>query len=334
MALRLLEVYVPGVEGERVREILKDRPTLGMWHQQAGEETHVRILLRVEETEGVLDLLQQHFGKRKGFRVLLLTAEATLPREEELEEEVPREAARAGPGLRRLRVSREELYADISKASEVSAIYVLLIAMASVVAAVGILRNDLIILIGAMVIAPMFGPNAALALATTLGDFKLARQAVTANLLGILLAVITGAFVGFLIGIDPLNNPQIAGRTQVDEYDILLAVVAGSAGAVAFTIALPTALIGVMVAVALLPPSVTLGMLVGGGHLEMAMRTFLLLLVYVVGINLSGVVIFRVQGIHPLGWWEAERAKVAARTSVLLWLGLLALLATILLLIR
>ncbi len=179
-----------------------------------------------------------------------------------------------------------------------------------------------------MVIAPLFGPNAALALASTLGDASLARQAVRANLAGIGVAILVGAVAGLLIGVD-VTNPLIEGRLRVDAWDILLAVVAGSAGAVAFTIVLPTALVGVMVSVALLPPTVILGMFVGSGQWASAAGTGLLLLVYLVGINLAGVLTFVAQGISPLTWWEEEQARRATRVSVAVWTLLLILLATL-----
>lgn len=325
MPLRLLEVTVPGVTGERVAEILQDRPLHSLTYEDAPDGgTDVRILLEVEDTEGVLDLLDQHFGKVEGFRALVLAVEAAFPRPATEEVEAKRERERK----RVYRVSAEELYEDINQAAELSPLYVLMVTLSAIVAAIGILRQDLIILIGAMVIAPLFGPNAALSLATTLGDAGLARRAVRANLAGIAVALLVGALVGLLIGVDPAN-PLIAERTGVNEWDILLAVVAGSAGAVAFTIVLPTALVGVMVAVALLPPMVILGMLVGGGEWAAAAGTGLLLLVYLVGINLAGVLTFVTQGISPTTWWEEERARRSTRVAVAVWALLLLLLAAL-----
>ncbi len=324
MPLRLLEVTAPGVSGERVREILQDRSLLSLTSDDVEGGTEARILLDVSDTEGVLDLLDQHFGKVEGFQVLVLSVEAAFPRpkSEEMEARGERE------GRRVHRVSAEELYEDITQASELSPFYVIMVALSAIVAAIGILRQDLIILIGAMVIAPLFGPNAALALASTLGDASLARQAVRANLAGIGVAILVGAVVGLLIGVD-VTNPLIEGRLRVDAWDILLAVVAGSAGAVAFTIVLPTALVGVMVSVALLPPTVILGMFVGSGQWASAAGTGLLLLVYLVGINLAGVLTFVAQGISPLTWWEEEQARRATRVSVAVWTLLLILLATL-----
>ena len=60
--------------------------------------------------------------------------------------------------------------------------------------------------------------------------------------------------------------PALAARTQVDPRDVVLALAAGAAGSLAFTTGIPTVVVGVMVAVALLPPLVVAGLLLGGGH--------------------------------------------------------------------
>lgn len=320
MSLRLLEAYLPGVEGERLKEILEERPLVSLWYEELPEGvTQAKILLGAEESEGVIDLLNQHFGSLEGFRLLLLQVEATFPRVEETKE-VKVEKQPPQKWIRR--VSLEEMYEDITQAATLTPTFVLLVILSAIVATLGVFRGDLILLIGAMVIAPLFGPNAALALAATLGDRDLAMRALRASLVGFGLAVGVGILFGLLISVN-VGSPLVQARTRVDFWDILLAVAAGSAGAISFSIVLPSALVGVMVAVALLPPTVILGMLLGAGHLQEAAGTGLLLGVYVVSINLAGVLTFLVQGIRPMSWWEAERAKSATRVSMTVWMLLL-----------
>lgn len=67
-----------------------------------------------------------------------------------------------------------------------------------------------------------------------------------------------------------------------------------------------------MVAVALLPPLVAVGMLAGSGHFLQAMGAFMLFAVNLICVNLAGVVTFIIQGVRPRTWWEAERAKKAS----------------------
>jgi uncharacterized membrane protein len=84
-----------------------------------------------------------------------------------------------------------------------------------------------------------------------------------------------------------------------------------------------------MIAVALLPPLVTAGLLIGSGHVTMASGAFLLFLANLICINLSGIVTFLVQGIRPRNWWEADKAKSLTRISIIVWFILLAVLMMI-----
>jgi uncharacterized hydrophobic protein (TIGR00271 family) len=120
-----------------------------------------------------------------------------------------------------------------------------------------------------MVIAPLLGPNVALSLATTLGDGDLARTALKTNAVGIGLALALSVCLGLILAVDP-NIHEIASRTEVSLSDVVLALVAGGAGALAFTSGVPAALVGVMVAVALLPPLVTCGLLLGSEFFQLA----------------------------------------------------------------
>lgn len=327
MSLRLMEIFAPGVEGNRIVQVLQERPKVSIWTERGtGANEVVRAVVPVEATDGILDLLDQHFGDVEGFRVIILRVEATFPRPEEPEEEDGEgdEHDTPSPG----RLSREELYADVSEASRVTRTYVLLMTLAGVVAALGLHLNNVAVIIGAMVIAPLLGPNVGLALATTLGDGKLARRAVQATLLGFGLAVAVGAVFGWVLQ-TPAPTPaqgEIFFRTQIRWEDILLAVAAGGAGTIAFTAGVATVIVGVMVAVALLPPMVTLGMLLGAGHWDPALGAFLLVVAYLVGINLAGVSTFVARGVRPMTWWEEEKARRATRLAIPLWALLLLLL--------
>jgi uncharacterized membrane protein len=78
-----------------------------------------------------------------------------------------------------------------------------------------------------------------------------------------------------------------------------------------------------MVAVALLPPLVTFGMLLGAGYWNATFNAMLLFLSNIICINLAGVITFIVQGIKPITWWEEKKAKKMTRTAISLWVLLL-----------
>jgi len=333
MAQRLIEVVLPRQFEHKVQELLKDQKVLGIWQSGLSQDQiMIRVLLPTKETEAVLDLLKKHYSHLEGFRAMLLSVEASLPRPEpeekkEAEEKKPEPASKT----KTARISRQELYADINQSAQLSRVYLVMVILSSIVAAIGVLRNNLVALIGAMVIAPLLGPNVALSLGTTLGDIPLVKRALKVNVVGIFTALVLSIIIGFFFTVNP-DIHILASRTDVGLGDILLALSAGIAGALAFTTGIPTALVGVMVAVALLPPLVTFGLLLGSGHWNMALGAMLLLLVNLICINLAGVTTFLAQGIRPITWWEADRAKKATRTAILLW-GLLLLVLVVVILV-
>jgi uncharacterized hydrophobic protein (TIGR00341 family) len=336
MALRLIEIFLPSEEKHRLKEVLGDSQVLGSWQQKLSEgKILTRILVPSEETGPLLDLLEKHFSlvEAENFRIILLPVEASIPRP--APEETPPQHKEPQPQEKREKkiagIGREELYADIQGGARFSSVFIMLVLLSSVVAAVGILRDNVVVIIGAMVIAPLLGPNVALSLGTTLGDTDLARRAVKTNVSGAIAALLLAVLLGLVLEIDPAT-PKIVSSTSVGLGDIILALAAGSAAALSFTTGVLSALIGVMVAVALLPPLVALGLLIGEGKWEMAFGAMLLLLTNLICINLAGVVTFLARGIRPLTWWEADRAKKAARKAIIIWTLLLLALVVIILL--
>jgi uncharacterized hydrophobic protein (TIGR00341 family) len=336
MALRLIEMVLPEKDGVELRALLKEHTVLE--HRQLrlpDGEVLVRILLDAEQSEAVLDQLGERYASKDGTRLVVLPVEATLPRAEpepEPETATAPEQASSGekpPG----RIGREELYEDIKDAAQCSRVYLAMVVLSTIVAAIGLYYNSVAIIIGAMVIAPLLGPNMALALATTLGDLSLLRRALLTALAGIATTMVLAVIIGVLLDIDPAS-PEIASRNGVGLGDLAVALASGAAGALAFTTGVSTTLIGVMVAVALLPPLVAFGLLLGGGHAALAMGALSLFLMNLICVNLAGVTTFLVQGIRPATWWEKDRAVKASRIAIVLWAALLAGLIGMILLLR
>lgn len=336
MALRLIEMVLKEENGAEVRELLKEHKVLE--HRQIrlpDGEVLIRILLDAEQIEAVLDLLEKRYTSEEGNRVVILPVEATLPRakaEPEPEPEATPEQAPTGeksPG----RIGREELYEDIKDAARCTPVYLSMVALSTIVAAIGLYYNSVAIIIGAMVIAPLLGPNMAMALATTLGDLQLLWSALKTSVAGIGMAMAMAVVLGLLLQVNPASS-EIATRDGVALGDIVVALASGAAGALAFTTGVSATLIGVMVAVALLPPLVTFGLLLGGGHVAPAMGALSLLLMNLICVNLAGVTTFLVQGIRPASWWEKDRAVKATRIALVLWAVLLAALVGLILLLR
>jgi len=322
MPLRLIEARIPEVP-EEIDEVLGEVKVLDCWVVPTAEGgSSLRVLIDTERTEALMDRLRERYDDAE-LRVVVLAVEATVP---EVEEQAsPGEDDRlATPG----RVSREELHQDIVQAGRLTPVWAALVLLSTIVAAVGLIRGDVAIVIGAMVIAPLLGPNMALALSVTLGDVDLAKSALRTIGVGVAIAGASSIAMGMALTVDPAV-PDIADRTRAGLGDIALALSAGAAGTLAFTGGLPGALVGVMVAVALLPPLVVSGLLAGAGFGEGAAGALILVCTNVACINLAAVATFLVQRVRPRSWWEEDRAKRAVRVAVASWLVLLLALAAL-----
>ncbi len=321
MALRVVEVVLPAREAETLGGLVEAAPRGGPWRQTLeGGLVSARYVVDTDDVSELVDDVQRRFGNVKGFALVIQPATAALPKppEPEKEPEKPKEPRRFGS--KRGGLTREELETDAHKTAAPSGVFYASVVLSTIVVAIGLMKNNAAVIIGAMVIAPLLGPNVALALSTTLGDTKLMRKSFVSSISGITVALIMSILVGAMfdhIVVEDID--EIMGRTSVDPSDIILALAAGSAGALAMTTGVSSALVGVMVAVALLPPTTVVGIMLAHGKNDLAGQALLLLCVNVIGVNLAATATFLVQGIQPRTWWEADRARRA--TLIALGIG-------------
>jgi len=340
MTLRLIEICLPKNKQQSVEELISGRkevldltiqPAMGFWKvpvqgdwktRFSTDKILIRMLVQAEASQNLLDLLEEAFSEEDGFRINIFALEASFP---SISEEDKTEAGSLNEEEKNHteRVSREELYDDLEKGAATTKIYISMIILSSIVAAIGIINNSVAVIIGAMVIAPMLTPNVSLSLATALGDLPLAKSALKTIFLGISITIVLSLAIGILLPVDP-SLQEISSRTNVGLMDIVLALASGAAGALSFTSAAPAVLIGVAVAVALMPPLVVFGLLLGAGYYSLALGALFLFLANLISVNLAGVVTFLAQGIEPRTWWEAKKAKQATMLAIVVWVSLLA----------
>ncbi len=318
MPLRFVEIRLPVGAHSEAMELAAGHDLIDHWWEHSDDmETH-RYLSEAKAVEGLVDAVRARFGDE--VRVVIMPVEATLPRSEAAEVAAPDDSPQAPPKSPS-RVSREELYEDIGERIQMDPVFLTLAGVSALVACIGLAFDDNIALIGAMVIAPLLGPNVGLALATTLGDIPLARRALSSGGAGITLSFIIAVSWGAVFGVP--ETDAIASRLSPDFASVALALASGIAGGLAFTSGAPASLIGVMVAVALLPPLAAGGMLLGDGQITRSVSAFVLLGINLVALNLAAVATFLVQGIRPVWHSEQAVARRSAWTALLTWTLLL-----------
>jgi len=320
--MKIIEVIFEQAFLERVEKIAQK---LDLYYrlgpQEEDERRSIRIIVSPEKRQELLDLLQSALVKSESARIIVIPAEVVLPRSEEDEEKTEKQS---------VTTTREELYYGVEKGARLDSTYLLLVFLSTVVAAIGLLEDNVAVVIGAMVIAPLLGPNIALALASALGDSELAVKGLKTGLSGLGLAFVISVVIGLIWPLD-FNSQELISRTHVGLDSLALALASGAAAVLSLTTGLSSVLVGVMVAVALLPPTATMGMLLGNGQVSMALGAGLLLAANIVCVNLAAKVVFLIKGVKPRTWLEKKKAKQSMAVYLLLWIISLAIIVIIIL---
>lgn len=321
--MRIIEVIADAGHTETLQGLAEQYEAVDIWWgaDEADGRRCFHLLVRDDNRQSIVDALQNLFSGSENARTLIMPLDAALPRLESEEETQQRSAS----------ATREELYNRIELGARLDANFLLLVLLSTIVAAIGLIEDNVAVVVGAMVIAPLLGPNIALAFATSLGDSRLMLQALKTNLSGMLLAVAIAWVIGLVWPVN-LHSLEILSRTDVGLDGVALALAAGAAAVLSLSTGLSMALVGVMVAVALLPPTATLGMLLGSGQFQLAQGAMLLLAVNIVCVILAAKLVFLLKGVKPRTWLEKSKARQSMALYMMLWVSLLAVLIAVILL--
>jgi uncharacterized hydrophobic protein (TIGR00341 family) len=221
-------------------------------------------------------------------------------------------------------LSREELVEEVDGAVNLNLNFLSLLGLSTVVAAIGLHVGDLAAVIGAMVIAPMLQSHVSFALGATLGNVPMMRKAAIVNIVALFLVLILSYLIGLFWPAPGEWSDVLLDRTQIHFSHLALAFAAGAAAVLSLTTGVGSALVGVMVAVALLPPLAAAGLLAGAGEWMMASGAFWLALANIICINLASKLVFQLKGISPRGGNEKKHARSALLFSYGIWAILLA----------
>ncbi len=319
--MRLIEIVADEGHTDTLRGIADQHEVTDYWWGSTADDGRrsFRMLVADADRQPVMDAIQNVFGGSETHRILVLPVDTYLPRTGD------DQAASA-------QATREELYTQIEKGARIDSNYVLLALLSTLVVAIGLIEDNIAVVIGAMVIAPLLGPVIALAFSSTLGDGRLMARALRTGAAGLGLSFLLSLLIGFAWPVDIgrgemlIASGELLARTDVGLDGIVLALASGAAAVLSLTTGLSTTLVGVMVAVALLPPTAATALLLGAGHVELALGAALLLAVNVVCVIVAASTVFMSKGVRPRTWYEQNKARQSTRLAGLFWGALLVML--------
>lgn len=287
----------------------------------------LRLVVPTESTDALLDLLR---GEAVATHVVVLRGAAVDPQGDLVELDVPREAASdllarltelcpgvsasadrvdvatsrealraraAAPGHGVDAVVWEEVEERAHEDAGLSASYVALLVVATLIAAIGLMLDSEVLIVGAMVVGPDFGPVAGLTVALRQRNRRLGRKALTALGVGFPIAILAALLLGLatrlLVGLpQPYatgERPLTAFISQPDGWALVVALLAGVAGVVSLTSAKASALVGVAVSVTTVPAAANVGVAAAAGRWDECAGAAGQLLVNVVALVAAGL---------------------------------------------
>lgn len=323
--MKFLKVTFPNSYKDRIVTLVSTSDAVD-WSIDTGYgryENAMDIIIEPKFGQALVDGLQAEFSDCPDWRINVMTLEASLPVPEKPEpseaESVPDEPSSKNGAL------RESLVQKVTQDTEFDINFFVLTVLSAIVATIGLNSDSVTIVIAAMVIAPLLGPILAFALGTALGDGALMLRAAKSGLLGFLIGFTTALLMTIFVDVN-LGSKELLDRTTIGPAIVVLALASGAAAALSLTTGLSSALVGVMVAVALLPPSAAAALYLGAGELEQAQKAAILLGLNVVSVLLAAQLVFAWKGIRPRIWMEQGRARKALRINIVIWTAVLALL--------
>ncbi len=226
----------------------------------------------------------------------------------------------SGVGRRRLQrwlgipaAAKPEIFRQILAGAEIrSLVYWLEIVFSAGIATFGLIQSSPAVIIGAMLISPLMGPIMATGLALAAGDPYTGIRAVLKLLASVTVAIGLSAGLVWLL---PFHSAtaEIVARTTPNLLDLGIALLCGLAGSIVVSRGAAggaTALPGVAIAVALMPPLCTVGFGVGSGlKLEIAGGAGLLFLTNLVAIVAMAFLVFLLVGVSAAEVHQAVSAS-------------------------
>ncbi len=212
-------------------------------------------------------------------------------------------AEKAAPGLPSDAVVWEEVEARTSEQTELSFSFVLFMVAAMQIAAVGIILDQPILIVGAMVVGPEFGPLAAVSVALVNKQAPLARRSLLALAVGFPVGIVAALLTSLVfIGVDVFpedfreaQHPFTEFISDPDFLSFFVAFVAGGAGVLSLTSAKSGALVGVLISVTTIPAAANVGVAAAYGQWGDAKGAALQLAINLAGIVASGVLTLFIQ---------------------------------------
>ena len=313
--MRFVHVTVPAGKLETVRSTLDEEEVDYVVTDETSSREFTAVVsfpLPVEAVEPVLDALRDAGLSEDAFTVVVNAETVVSRRFDRLQERYQDQ-----PGEDR--IAREELRARAEDLAPDTLNFALLTVISIVIATAGLLLDSPAVVVGSMVIAPLIGPAMATSVGTVIDDRELFDRGIKLQVLGFAVGITAATLFALLVrtlnvvppGIDILAIEEISERVAPGFLTLMIALGAGVAGAMSLRSGVSAALVGVMIAVALVPPTAVIGIGIAWGLPVVVLGSTVLVMVNALSINLAALVTFWRSGYRPSSLFRFDEARSA-----------------------
>jgi uncharacterized hydrophobic protein (TIGR00271 family) len=295
-----LRIIVPADRTDEVNQLLTSSPAVThiVVLPGASREPPGDLVLCDVVREGASDLIERlrSLGIDRDGSIMVERVDATLSAAAD-------RAAKRVPGLGVDAVVWEEIEHTTGEEAELSAAFLTFMIVATAIAGIGVLLDQPILIVGAMVVGPEFGPLAALCVGLVRRRSKLVRTGLIALLVGFSVAMVTTVLTTWLLDALGLVNKQmlLAPRPltsfiwQPDALSWVVGFLAGIAGMLSLTSAKAGTLVGVLISVTTVPAAANAAVALAYGVPDEAAGSALQLVINLTAIVVAGVLTLLVQ---------------------------------------
>lgn len=187
---------------------------------------------------------------------------------------------------------RNQFCTKVIESSAPKVDYYFLVILSTLIVAFGLLADNIILVIGGMLVTPILSAILAISLGMVINEYKVIIRSVRIFSFSIIFAVLVSLFAGLATNID-LTSLKLINSMTPTLSTILAAVVAGVAASYTWVKPeLNETLPGIAVTVTLIPPLTAIGLCIGDAQWGLLQNVFNVFVLNVVGIILSSLLVF------------------------------------------
>ena len=304
-----LRIVAPDDCSERVLELLRASPgAVNVIHLPGAAtkpEGDVILCDVAREDASVILADLREYGVHERGSIAIEDIDAHLSR-------AAHKAEEAALGLPSDAVVWEEVEARTSESTELSVSFLAFMVLATQIAAIGILIDSQILIIGAMVVGPEFGPLAGLCVALVSGRGELARRSAAALVVGFPVAIAAALALTAVLKATGVADAVLDGEernltafiSHPDAYSAIVAYLAGTAGVLSLSTAKSGALVGVLISVTTIPAAGNVGVAAAYGDWDEMGGALQQL-----GLNLTAIVLAGIATLWLQRRWYIKRRR-------------------------